>query len=351
MNMGKLKSFRAKQAALRYGNPSRVLNVIAVTGDYGASTTALLLARILGRERTVAVFTNIESSIAGNPYEPSALGSATELQAALAAARKAGAGYVMLEMTEAISTEAILGTLEFYAVLAITESELSTDILSSPTCEYAVLPYTSAADGQPIDSHKIIFFGEDIKADAYLEHVTERRGGTELTVVLDHHQRFELATYLIGRANARNVTAAVAMAYILGAPTETFDDAIADIETVHGNYERVVIDKPYRVIVDRARYPQSLELVLSTARALKKRRFLLVLGADFSDETSIGFGKAAADQVTVYGDASSDGIVVHEGTRDNAMRTALRGAKRDDTVLFVGREFEDLATTTLDDFS
>lgn len=85
-------------------------------------------------------------------------------------------------------------------------------------------------------------------------------------------------TSLIGIHNIYNILSAVVTAGLMGIEEEAVRDAIRDIETVPGRFERVANGIGFHVFVDYAHTPDALAHLLDTARTLKKGRIITVFG-------------------------------------------------------------------------
>lgn len=335
---GYINKINAHGAALWYRQPSKSVHVIMVAGKYAKTTVALLLASVLETgDKRVAVFTGQSSLITGEPYLQQFDTSAATVQAALAAAAKARVDYVIIEATAFVCQEHILKTIHYNSIVA-TSIEVEIAHMFDREVEYVALPYAEEPLEIPLAPHQIAYYGRDARADIYIETSKLRRGGSEITLVLDHHNSYDLATYLLGEANVENVAAAIAMAYILGIPTDDFAEGVARIETVANNFEHVKLDAPYRLYVDSAANSESLDKLITSARALAKRRLLVALDDGFSLDDAKR-AATSADQVTIYSSDVSDGHIVLAKNLDDAVITTVRGARTDDSVLLVGRKF------------
>jgi len=141
----------------------------------------------------------------------------------------------------------------------------------------------------------------------------------------------------VGRANAYNVAAAVAAAYVLGVSIESFEEGIARLEYVPGNFEYLPLDRLYNVVVDSAHEAKSLELVVADAKKLAKRR-LLVVADESVHETHYSSIKVNSSAFTAIGAHDAPGINAASDLQ-TATEVVLRGAKQEDTVLFIGSEY------------
>lgn len=347
-NAGYFGKINAKRAAFWHGHPSKSLHVILVVGEYGKSTTALLIANLLeADERKVALFTNLESRIDTEPYKTPYDTSADALHSALGAARKKNVEFVILEVTPFIRQHHIFSTIQYNSIVATSVTD-DLGLFFNQEVESAALPFAKEPTQISVAPHQIIYFGDEKGSDALIKDVRLHRGGTELTMVLDHHHEYEIATYLCGTANVLNVAAAIALVYVLGGNVDTFAEGIARVESVPGNFETLATKTPYRVIMDRASTAHSLKLVIESAKQLTKRRLIVALDPRF-DTTTVSLTEGIADQVVVYGSAHDDGHLKIAKNQPDAVRSALRGGRIDDTVLFIGPAYQGVSIHDIPD--
>lgn len=330
-----LRNLRAKKAAIRYGHPSRQLQLVIVNGE-GGSTTAQLLAEILRETgKKTAVFTPRGSRIESIPYTPGYRSDSAAIHGALAAARKQRCDAAIIALDAELEATGVLPTLAIDMILVTDLETASADLLAQPA-RYLVVPSGSEIASKDVESHHTITYGDDIAADARMTSVKLYRKGTEVTAVIDHQTTVELATFLIGTANARRTVAAVAAAYVMGAPVEKLADGVARLESVLGNFQSVDVDAPYRVAVDSASSAKTVKELITSAKQLARRRLLVVCDQSVDPDALNA----------IYGDV--DRLVVIQGhsgrstdqvqSLSEAVNITLRGAKLDDLVLLVGEE-------------
>jgi UDP-N-acetylmuramoyl-L-alanyl-D-glutamate--2,6-diaminopimelate ligase len=88
-----------------------------------------------------------------------------------------------------------------------------------------------------------------------------------------------LQLQLAGRWNAHNALAAVATGLALALPLEQIKAGIETVTRITGRMERVELGQPYRVMIDYAHTPQSLEKVLAELREMTPGRLIVVFGS------------------------------------------------------------------------
>lgn len=267
--------------------------------------------------------------------------SADALQHCLSVARKQETNYAIVEITDSLIATHVLPTLPLMMSIVTSNSPSAQALLAEPA-DYAVVPSGFDVAALGVAPHQAINFGDSDLAEAQIVKVTERRMGTEIDMVIDHQTKLSVATYLIGQANALNVAAAVSAAYVLAADTSTFEEGVARLERVAGNYDYIPAgDAPYTIAVDAATTEASLGLVLGSAKKLKKRRLLVVVDSSVSNEW-YPMIKQSADRVIAVGDSAELPGIEQSADMQAALDLTKRGAKKDDLILLLGREFAEL---------
>jgi len=345
MKQNVVGEMKARALAWRYGHPARGLKVIAVAGSKGKTTTALLLNELLLESgANVAVFTN-QGCFFGEEMLTGAYDtSAEELLRQLQYVKKKGAYYVVIEVTQALLDSSSLPILPIEMSVVTNESESASALLEQPA-NSCVIPTGFDVEGIKVAPHQLISFGTDDASEAHITRVLERRKGTEIDLVIDHQTNIAVATYLVGQANALNVAAAVSAAYVLAIGTEYFEEGVARLEKVVGNYEYLIGDgTPYEMVVDGAHTPRSVELVLASAKKLAKRRLLVVADSSVSDEMYPKMSQLANRLIVVTASPELPGVEM-AATLQDAVDVATRAAKKDDLLLLIGREVAAIQST------
>jgi len=290
---------RVRLVTARYGNPAKNLRVIAVTGTNGKTTTANYINEILKEAGCkTAMFSTAVIEVAGKrmPNELNMTVADTAImQRFFRDAKRAKVDYVVLEVTSIALHQ---HKLDGVPILAAVMTNLTQDHLDAHGTmdnyaaakaklfqlqpNYIVLnrddEWFEYFDQFPAAAQKITY-GKHDDAEAKITHTKLYKKGSEATVVIDHQTKLDLATALPGDYNIANMTAAAATAYLLGVKLNDIIEGIANLEEVPGRFERVEIGKDYDVIVDYAHTPDGLEKFLTAAKAIAKKRVILVFGA------------------------------------------------------------------------
>ena len=182
----------------------------------------------------------------------------------------------------------------------------------------------------------------------------------------------EVDSPLIGRFNAENILAAVALGQALGLPRAALEQGLRELRPVPGRMERAARRGGVSVVVDFAHKPGALEVVLDTLRPLTAGRLICVFGCggkrDASKRPIMGrivaeradlvvvtpdnfrgeaFSGIAADILAgIPAEARAKVQVVDE--RRAAIALALQAARPGDCVLIAGRGAETVLSADVD---
>ncbi len=388
-------------AARCYGEPSRAMRCLGITGTNGKTTTTFLLEAIATAAGDAAgIVGTTGARIAGSPVDlERTTPEASDLQELLARMRDRGVATVALEVSShALAQHRVDGTW-FEAVCFINLSPEHLDYHGS-------LDRYFEAKASLFDPARA-GVGVVNLDDAYGEQLVHRascRGLPTVTfgitspaaeiAVTDVHMgptgsRFLLVdrrsgstapvqSPLIGEFNVVNALAAAATAVPAGFALDAIAAGLSSSLAVPGRLERVAGSQPFSVVVDYAHTPVALSHALRAARLLAdpNGRVIVVFGCggDRDREKRPLMGEAAAegaDFVVVTSDnpRSEDPAAIVEEIRPGlrhgapftieidrrqAIRLAIEHAEPGDVVLVAGKGHEtgqtfDTVTIAFDD--
>ncbi len=380
-----------------YGEPSKALNLIGVTGTNGKTTTACLIESILragGIETGLIGTVNYRfgSRTLAAPYttpEP------TVLYRVLGEMRDAGVSHCVME----VSSHALaLGRIDGLRFTTAVFTNLTQDHLDfHGTMEHYFRSKAGLFKGPARGAAAVINlddpWGRRLAGEVDGRVLGYSTGsGTGAKIFPLRYSLFEdgmealvstpqgevaVKSSLVGDYNLQNVLAAIGAATALGIDTVTIAKGIASLKSVAGRLERVEPEGAsagFSAYVDYAHTPDALERVLRTLRPITKRRLITVFGCGGNrDRTKRPLmGRAAVelsditiltsdnprdeDPVEIIRDIE-DGL---EGTkkveaggepvqgsfmvipdRAEAIREAVRIAGAGDTILVAGKGHED----------
>jgi len=325
---GYINTLQRKLAVLRYGNPSKSLSVILVVGDSDTITTATLLKGILTEAGT-------KTALLPERYRHSIAG----FYAGLARAKKQGYTVAIVEVNEALESSGVLKQAAIDSLIVTGSTNLLEKLLALGP-EHLVVPTEYEVSDGAVEPYQHITVGEEATADARVEAVKLYRKGTEVKLTIDHRTKLEIATPLVGQANALHLATAVAAAYVSGTDLSVVQEGVADIEPLEGRFERATAPKEVDCYIERGGDEDALRSALASAKSLAKRRLVVAIDDTHLTRQALDAAKEAADRLIVAnysGEVPSGVEVVNDGHL--AVEKALRSAQKDDFVLLYGDEF------------
>jgi UDP-N-acetylmuramoyl-L-alanyl-D-glutamate--2,6-diaminopimelate ligase len=364
------------------GDPSRVCEVVGVTGTNGKTTVATLLHQLfsaLGQRSGLIATTGI---LVGEQYRPNShtTPGAVELHALLAAMRDAGCRYCFLEVTSHAIVQRRIAGVEFRGGIFTTLGHKHLDYHGTLEAyakvkqrffdELPVSAFALANADDPRGSFMLaqtrasaVFYGRarGTRLPWSVERCDER--GMDVRI-----GPYRARTSLLGEHNAANLAAALTAAVLLGENADRLIDLVPHLRGARGRMQPVVTE-PVLGIVDYAHTPEAVRLALVAARSLRPATSLIAVAGCGGDRDphkrpSIGAALAAADTAIFTADnprsedphaivaAMLAGVpparsrFVHvELDRRRAIELALRLARPGDIVLLLGKGHEQLQQT------
>jgi UDP-N-acetylmuramoyl-L-alanyl-D-glutamate--2,6-diaminopimelate ligase len=259
-----------------FGRPAEELEIAAVTGTNGKTTTAFMLYSILGAAgRKPGLLGTIESRIGGEPHPAiRTTPEAIDLHRAFREMLDAGDHSVAMEAT---SHGSQLGRLEGIRFSSLAFTNLSQDHLDlHGTMEnYFEAKRRLFLEGRPPAAINI--------GDPWGRKLAEDRPDALTYGFADDAELRPEALEgidlkLKGRFNVENALAALASSRLLGIDDDPVARGLEALEGVPGRFESVDEGQPFTVIVDYSHKPGALESVLHSARELTGERVICVFG-------------------------------------------------------------------------
>jgi UDP-N-acetylmuramoyl-L-alanyl-D-glutamate--2,6-diaminopimelate ligase len=335
-----------------FGDPTATLNVAAVTGTNGKTTSAYLLDAILRAAGwSTGLLTNIERRAGG---ESLATGlntpEAIDLQRIFRQMLDGGDTACVMEATSIASTQGRLAGTRF-AVLVFTN--LTQDHLDF----HGSMDEYFEAKRRLFDQAAIAVINT---SDAWGQKLAASIPGA-ITFSGDSEGLNGVSLALRGSFNRANAAGAALAARALGVDDAAIRKGLESVRGVPGRFEAIEEGQPFAVIVDYAHTPDGLENILLAARGLVDGGELVVAfgaGGDRDRTKRPQMGEVVgrlADRVIVTSDnpRSEDPAAIAEDVaagiggayeleldRRKAIQTALERAHRGDVVVIAGRGAE-----------
>jgi UDP-N-acetylmuramoyl-L-alanyl-D-glutamate--2,6-diaminopimelate ligase len=307
-------SLIARVAAVRAGRPSRKLLVIGVTGTKGKSTTVAMLAHtltVLGER--VAFSSTVQWGMLGKTWpnrSKMTMPGRGELQRFLQRAVRAGCTAVVLEVSsEGLRQGRHLGIAFDGAVfLNLTPEHIEAhgsfrNYRHAKERVFASLnrSWRKKLNGKSIPT-VIAANVDDPNAFHFLRHAADQYvawsvQGTDVRtlprlqvmqatdVIADaqgcsfHCGAAVVRFPLLGMHNVSNAMGVVSILQGFGYDISAIGKALSSFTGVPGRMEEVQLNAPFRVFVDYAHEPASLQAAYAAARLLQPKRLLVLLGS------------------------------------------------------------------------
>jgi UDP-N-acetylmuramoyl-L-alanyl-D-glutamate--2,6-diaminopimelate ligase len=330
-----------------FGDPTGELDVLAVTGTSGKTTTVYLLYSILeAAGRRPALLSSIERRVGDGVREPDLnTPESIDLQRLFREMLDAGNDACAMEATSIASSKRRLDGTRF-AVLVFTN--LSQDHLDfhGTMEEYFAAKQRLFAQAERI----VINIGD--------EYGRRLARDFPQAITFDPGDGLDAELHLRGTFNRENALAAAAAARAVAIGEADIRRGIEAVREVPGRFELLDEGQPFTVVVDYSHKPGALETVLRAARELTGGRVICVFGAggDRDREKRPLMGRVAAelaDEVIVTSDNPRsedpaaiaaeivDGLDLEvELDRRTAIERAIERAEEGNVVLIAGKGHE-----------
>jgi UDP-N-acetylmuramoyl-L-alanyl-D-glutamate--2,6-diaminopimelate ligase len=382
IQVSSIRKFMALCSNEFYGNPSKRMQLVGVTGTNGKTTTCHLIQAIMDQVSPSLKMGTIDAVIGEQRIKSRMTTSeAPDIQRALSIGLQRNCRYGVVEVSShalilervfqccfpvAVFTNLSQDHLDFHNTLE--EYFKAKQLLFCPSYNPGLQFVVTNNDdpyGRRLGENsrgETYSFGTSDGSDIQLREYSCTRDGLELN--LDFFGRtLKLHSPLVGNHNLYNVMSAATACSLLGIEDGTIQEGIQSVDSVPGRFERVQIDAPFTVFVDFAHTPDALEHALRLATKISQRRVICVFGCggDRDRGKRAFMGKIAAELadlaiITSDNPRSEDpqGIIleIEKGIpsgssnfeividREKAIRRALELADAGDLVLLAGKGHE-----------
>ncbi len=380
----------ALAAANFYGQPSRRLDLVGITGTNGKTTTSYLVRSILRTEGAEpGLIGTISYEYGGRKIPaPNTTPESVDLQALLFEMVGAGAKSAVMEVSShAVALKRIAGCgFKVKLFTNFTQDHLDFHGTMEEYFEAKKAFFTGFAGinvinmddpkGEELKSSamgEVITYGVSSRTDVAAKDVEISPSGTSFTLLAPAGEA-KIKSRLVGRHNLYNLLSAAGAGVALGKNLDEISDGLARAEDVPGRLERVYAgqESPYAnctVLVDYAHTEDALARALTAARELASGRLIVVFGCggdrDRTKRPKMGHVAAeladvviltsdnprTEDPVKILKDAESgiaeEGSKVKDSSyfvypdRAEAISFAVGAARSGDTVLIAGKGHED----------
>jgi UDP-N-acetylmuramoyl-L-alanyl-D-glutamate--2,6-diaminopimelate ligase len=373
----------ATVAANFYGHPAGALQLVAVTGTNGKTTTTSLVDSVVKASGAkTGLFGTIGYHTPLGVYSaPNTTPESVDLQGFFAEIRDAGGKYAVLEASShSLMTDRLWGC-HFQAAVFTNLTREHMDFHKTFEDYFAAKRRLFEGTGAGVPEVAVINtddqWGRELSGIANRTVTYGLESGAEITTkkfqlafggliftVQTPHGRLEISSPLVGRINVYNILAAIGAAQALGLGNEVIEAGVRNLQSVAGRFQRVDMGQPFLVIVDYAHTDDALENLIRTARELApKGRVITLFGCggekDRTKRPVMGEVTGRLSDLTiltndnprkedplriisdvVVGLQKTTGKYLIEPDREKAIAMAVEEASAGDIVLLAGKGHE-----------
>ena len=321
----------AQLAATFFGDPSRKLKMIGVTGTNGKSTTTFLIKHLLERaSQSTGLIGTVQYEVGERRLPASrTTPESLDLQELLLQCVEAGCRNVVIEVSSHALSQGRANEIEFdigvFTNLTrdhldfhngmkdyfLAKARLFESLRQSQKKDRKAIVNIDDPYGQQLVARfgrdlPIISYGMGARADFRASDFKVDMNGTSYR--LDAKDKSYLVRLpLIGRFNIYNSLAALAAAHAVGLDVRNAVLALAKAPQIPGRLEAVPAKRKFQVFVDYAHTDDALLNVVKTCRDLNPNRLILVFGCGGNrDRAKRPLMGAVADQYADYAFITSD---------------------------------------------
>ncbi len=370
-------------AANFLGHPANALQLVAVTGTNGKTTTTSVVDAIV---KASGAKTGLFGTIAnhtplGDYPAPNTTPESVDLQGFFAEIRDAGGKYAVLEASShslamdrlwgchfqaAVFTNLTREHMDFHKTFEdyfAAKRRLFADT-GAGAPEVAVLNVDDEFGQRLVRlAKKTVTYGLESDADITTKKFQLTFDGLTFTAQTPNG-KVHVESRLVGRINVYNLLAAVGAAQALGLSNDVIETGIRNLESVSGRFQRINMGQPFLVIVDYAHTDDALENLIRTARELNpKGRIITLFGCGgekdrtkrpvmgevtgrLSDLTILSSDNPRSEDPLkiisdiIVGLQKTAGKYLIEPDREKAIGMAMDEARSGDIVLLAGKGHE-----------
>jgi len=370
-------------AANFFDHPANAMQLVAITGTNGKTTTTSLIDAIIktSKSGTGLFGTLAYETPAGKYPAPNTTPESVDLQGFLAEIREAGGKYAVLEASSHSLTMDRLWGCHFAAAVFTNLTREHMDYHKTFEDYFAAKKTLFTGTGAGVPDTAIINiddeYGKQLVALAKKTVTYGLNAGADITtkkfqltfsglsfIAQTPKGKVQITSSLVGRINVYNILAAIGAAQALGLSNEIIEAGVRNLESVSGRFQRIHLGQPFLVIVDYAHTDDALENLIRTARELNpKGRIITLFGCGgskdrtkrpvmgevtgrLSDLTILSSDNPRSEDPLkiisdiIVGVQKTSGKYVIEPDREKAIGLAMDEARAGDIVLLAGKGHE-----------
>ena len=279
-----------------FGNPSEKLMMLGITGTKGKTTTSFLVKAIMEAAGVRTGLIGTVCSMIGDETIPNRLTTPDpiETQTLLRRMVDAGMDCVIMEVSaHALDMHRLAGMrfkvaafsnfsqdhLDYFADLD-TYFAAKMKLFAPDVCENVVYNVDDERVSAGIRAlgREAMRIGIRESSDVYANDIEIGERGCSFLMTWHKRFRTTISLHLAGIFNVYNALMAAGICICAGAGPESIRQGLESVYAVPGRIELLDTGTPYRVILDYAHSPDSLENVLKAVRETSKGRMIALFG-------------------------------------------------------------------------
>ncbi len=368
-------------AAEFFGRPAEKLMMLGITGTKGKTTTSFLVKAIMDAAGVKTGLIGTVCSMIGDETVPNRLTTPDpiETQTLLRRMVDAGVECVIMEVSAHALDMHRLAGVKFRVAAFSNFSQDHMDYFADMDAYFAAKMKLFAPDVcqnivYNVDDERVnagirglgreaMRIGIRESSDVYANDIEIGERGCSFLMTWHKRFRTTISLHLAGIFNVYNALMAAGICICAGVGPESIRQGLESVYAVPGRIELLDTGTPYRVILDYAHSPDSLENVLKAVRQTTRGRMIALFGCggdrdkakrpvmgeiagELADYCILTSDNPRSEDPMAILDAIEAGIkptgceyVVIENRRE-AIRYALKYARKDDVVVLAGKGHE-----------
>ena len=285
-----------------FGQPSKKLHLIGITGTNGKTTISHIIEKIIfDSGKKTGLIGTMYTKIGGKEYEiKNTTPDSLTLQKIFKQMVDAGVSSTVMEVSShALDEGRIHGcdfniavfsnltqdhldyhkTMEAYKhAKGLLFSQLGSCFQHNPP-KFAIVNNDDEASTSFIraTAAHILTYGIDKKSDLQAKNIQMTSTGTTFELISPFGS-YSVSMQLIGKFSVYNVLASIGAGIATGIPIEKIIQSIKEVKGVSGRFETVDAGQDFSVIVDYSHTPDSLQNALTTVKQFAKKRVFVIVG-------------------------------------------------------------------------
>ena len=279
-----------------YGNPSEKLMMLGITGTKGKTTTSFLVKAIMEAAGVKTGLIGTVCSMIGDETIPNRLTTPDPIETQTLLRRMVDAGMkcVIMEVSAHALDMHRLAGMKFKVAAFSNFSQDHLDYFTDLDAYFAAKMKLLAPDVSEdivynVDDERVsagvralgrpaMRIGIRESSDVYANDIEIGERGCSFLMTWHKRFRTTISLHLAGIFNVYNALMAAGICICAGAGPESIRQGLESVYNVPGRIELLDTGTPYRVILDYAHSPDSLENILKAVRQTTKGRMIALFG-------------------------------------------------------------------------